>query len=104
MYWLALVIAGGFEVVGVITMNRLVRHKSLFNVMMMILAFAGSFSCLTYAMNGIAMGTAYAVWTGIGTVGGAIVGMLMYNEAKSGWRILFIAMIITSAVGLKLIS
>ncbi|WP_322906449.1 multidrug efflux SMR transporter [Paenibacillus campi] len=104
MYWLSLVIAGAFEVLGVISMNRIIRKRSLVNVLMMIVAFTGSFSCLTIAMNGISMGTAYAVWTGIGTVGGALVGMLMYNEARSGLRILFIAMIITSAVGLKLIA
>lgn len=85
-------------------MNRLVRQKSIKNVVLLIIAFAGSFSLLTYSMEGISMGTAYAVWTGIGTVGGAIVGMLMYNEARSGLRILFIAMIVTAAVGLKLIS
>ncbi len=104
MYWICLVIAGAFEVFGVISMNRIIRHRSVLNVLMMIVAFAGSFSFLTVAMNGISMGTAYAVWTGIGTVGGALVGMLMYNEARSGLRILFIAMIITSAVGLKLIA
>lgn len=104
MYWLSLVVAGCFEILGVICMNRLVRQRSLLNILLMIVAFGGSFSFLTLAMNGISMGTSYAVWTGIGTVGGAIVGMLMYNEARSGLRILFIAMIVTSAVGLKLIS
>ncbi|WP_411344028.1 DMT family transporter [Paenibacillus sp. WLX1005] len=104
MYWLSLIAAGCFEIFGVICMNRLVRQRSLMNVLLMIVAFGGSFSFLTFAMNGISMGTSYAIWTGIGTVGGAIVGMLMYNEARSGLRILFIAMIVTSAVGLKLIS
>lgn len=104
MSWLALIVAGGFEVVGVIMMNRIVRHKSLLNYLLMIITFAGSFSCLTVAMNGIPMGTAYAIWTGIGTVGGTLVGMFMYGEAKSGLRILFIAMIIASAIGLKLIA
>lgn len=50
------------------------------------------------------MGTAYAVWTGIGTVGGALVGILFYGEPKDGKRIFFIALILGSAVGLKLIS
>ncbi len=104
MYWLSLVVAGAFEVFGVISMNRIIRQRSFLNLLMMMIAFVGSFSFLTIAMNGISMGTAYAVWTGIGTVGGALVGMLMYNEARSGLRILFIAMIITSAVGLKLIA
>ena len=55
-------------------------------------------------MTVLPMGTAYAIWTGIGTVGGAITGMLLFGEPKEWRRVLFIAMILCSAVGLKLIS
>ncbi len=50
------------------------------------------------------MGTAYAIWTGIGTVGGALVGMLFFGESKEWRRILFMAMVLAAAIGLKLIS
>ena len=50
------------------------------------------------------MGTAYAIWTGIGTAGSAIAGMIFYGESTSWRRLLFISMIIVAAVGLKLIS
>lgn len=50
------------------------------------------------------MGTAYAIWTGIGTSGGALVGMLFFGESKNWRRILFIFMIFGATVGLKLIS
>jgi len=50
------------------------------------------------------MGTAYAIWTGIGTAGGAIVGMLFFQESKDWKRLVCIAMILASAVGLKLIA
>ena len=71
---------------------------------MLILSFIVSFSLLSYAMNSIPMGTAYAVWTGIGTVGSTLAGMFLFGEPKEWRRILFIAMILASAVGLKLIS
>jgi paired small multidrug resistance pump len=55
-------------------------------------------------MKTLPMGTAYAVWTGIGASGGAILGMIFYGESRNALRILFIAMVLGSAVGLKLVS
>ena len=55
-------------------------------------------------MKTIPMGTVYAVWTGIGTVGATLLGMFMYGEPRDWRRIFCIALIIASAVGLKVIS
>nr|WP_194950242.1 SMR family transporter [Anoxybacillus flavithermus] len=66
--------------------------------------FLVSFSLLSIALSTLPMGIAYAVWTGIGTVGGTLVGMFVYGDAKDWKRILFIALIITAIVGLKLSS
>ncbi|MMZ69271.1 Multidrug resistance protein YkkD [compost metagenome] len=55
-------------------------------------------------MQSISMGTAYAVWTGMGTVGSTLVGMFLYGESKDAKRLLFIAMVLSAAVGLKLIA
>ena len=55
-------------------------------------------------METIAMGTAYAIWTGIGTAGGALAGILFYGEQKDAKRIFFIALILCAAVGLKILS
>lgn len=55
-------------------------------------------------MKSLPMGTAYAVWTGIGASGGAILGMLLYGEAKDWRRVICIFMILGAAVGLKLIA
>jgi len=55
-------------------------------------------------MKTLSMGTAYAVWTGIGASGGAILGMILYGEPKTALRILFIAMVLGAAIGLKLVS
>jgi len=102
MSWVYLILAGAFEVVGVTGMNKVVKDKNLQAYLVLFLGFILSFSFLSLAMKALPAGTAYAVWTGIGTVGGTIIGMLFYGEAKDWRRILFIALIIVAVVGLKL--
>ncbi|MEH6944558.1 DMT family transporter [Bacillus sp. JJ722] len=104
MAWIYLLLAGLFEMAGVLMINRYHEQKNMSSLTMMLLAFAASFVFLAIAMLDLPMGTAYAVWTGIGASGGAILGMLLYNEPKNWQRILFIFMILGSAVGLKLVS
>lgn len=103
MAWLAVIIAGCLEVVGVINIKRLVAKK-WDAIIYLILTFSVSFTLLSYAMQTLPMGTVYGVWTGIGTVGATIIGMLLYAEPREWRRVLFIAIILTSTVGLKLIS
>ena len=55
-------------------------------------------------MKFLPMGTAYAIWTGIGASGGAILGMIFYGESKDWRRIVCIAMVLGAAIGLKLVS
>ncbi|MFH0071056.1 DMT family transporter [Peribacillus sp. NPDC056705] len=104
MAWIALVFAGLFEIGGVIGIKGVSQRKGWRYVLLLAGSFSISFSLLSYAMVYLPMGTAYAIWTGIGTVGGAITGMFMFGEPKEWRRILFIAMILCSAVGLKLFS
>lgn len=101
MAWLYLIVAGLFEVLGVILLNELTRTNKKIYVILLALAFICSFSILKLAMHDIPMGTAYAIWTGIGSAGGAIVGMLFYNESTQARRLFFIGLIIVSVVGLK---
>lgn len=104
MAWIALLIAGAFEVTGVIGIKGVSERKGWTYFALMILSFAGSFSLLSYAMASLPMGTAYAVWTGIGTVGSTVAGMLLFGEPKEWRRILFISMILCSAIGLKVLT
>ncbi|MCY1037877.1 multidrug efflux SMR transporter [Staphylococcus nepalensis] len=105
MAWTILFIAGLLEIVGVIILNEIARTKKKIFVVFLALAFICSFSMLKLAMSsGIQMGTAYAVWSGIGTGGGTLVGMLIYNESKNIKRVGFIFLIILAIVGLKLLS
>ncbi|MGG1662421.1 DMT family transporter [Brevibacillus sp. NRS-1366] len=104
MTWVSLLFAGLFEVVGVIGITQVNRRPSAASLLILIGGFTLSFVLLSFAMTEIAMGTAYAVWTGIGTVGSALVGMLFYGEPKDKLRILCIALVIGSVAGLKLIA
>lgn len=103
MAWLFLIVAGLFEVLGVVLLNELSRTKKRFYIVLMAITFVLSFSTLKVAMNTIPMGTAYAIWTGIGTAGGAIIGMIFYRESTHFSRLFFIFLIIVSVIGLRLI-
>ena len=103
MAWLAVILAGCAEVFGVINIKRM-TEKKWDAALYLIIGFGISLSLLSYAMKTIPMGTVYAVWTGIGTVGAALLGMYVYGEPKEWKRIFCIALIIASAVGLKGIS
>lgn len=104
MSWIYLVIAGIGEVFGVMGINKVNQKKSFFSFTWLIGGFLFSFLFLTLAMEELPMGTAYAIWTGIGTAGSTIAGMIFYGESTDWRRILFIGMIIAAAVGLKLIT
>ncbi|OCT13626.1 transporter [Paenibacillus pectinilyticus] len=104
MGWIFLTFAGMFEVVGVVGMNQINKAKTVRSFCIFIVGIIMSFGCLSQAMKTLPMGTSYAVWTGIGTVGGALVGMLFYGESRDWKRIMFIAMVLSAAVGLKLMS
>lgn len=104
MSFVFVIIAGLFEMLGVLTINKLNKDRNWLSLAYLIGAFGLSFLFLSLAMNGLPMGTAYAIWTGIGASGGAILGMIFYGEPKNALRLLFIAMVLGAAVGLKLVS
>jgi len=104
MAWIALVLAGLCEMFGVVMINKLHNDRNWISLLLLVLGFGASFLFLSFAMETLPMGTAYAIWTGIGASGGAIVGMILYGESKDWKRIVFIAMVLSSAVGLKLVS
>lgn len=101
MGWIFLVLAGMFEVMGVVGMNLIAKHGKWHSYAITIIVFIMSFRFLASAMETLPMGLSYAVWTGIGTIGGTIVGMLYYGEPKDWKRIAFIGIIIVAVVGLK---
>ena len=68
------------------------------------ICISASFYLLNKAIQSIPMGTAYAVWTGIGAVGTVLVGVFLYKEPADAWRLFFICLLIGSIIGLKLVS
>ena len=99
--WILLFIAGVFEIAGVWTMKKLIDTKNKIYILCLALIFAGSFTCLSIAMQEISMGVAYAIWTGIGAAGGVLVGIVFFKEDKSFLKLFYVCVIITSSVGLK---
>ncbi|MGE7839287.1 DMT family transporter [Lysinibacillus sp. NPDC093712] len=104
MAWVALVIAGICEMMGVFMISKYNDVKSVKNLVLMIVAFTVSFLGLAFAMETLPMGTAYAIWTGIGAAGGALLGMFFFNESKDWRRIVCIALVLGAAISLKLLS
>jgi paired small multidrug resistance pump len=103
MAWVYLIIAGLLEIVGVIGIKRVAVNNNWVNNLILIGGFLVSFNLLITAMETVSLSTAYAVWTGIGTVGAAVVGMVFFKESKSLMRMVCILGIVGCVIGLKLI-
>ena len=104
MAWMALILAGLCEMLGVAMISKWHQDRNWQSFALLILGFGLSFIFLAYAMKTLPMGTAYAIWTGIGASGGAILGMVFYGESRDWKRLIFIGMVLVSAMGLKLVS
>ncbi|KUJ52923.1 DMT family transporter [Chryseobacterium sp. JAH] len=107
MNWIILIIAGLFEV-GFASCLGKVKETSGNE---MYWWFGGFLACLTISMlllikatETLPIGTAYAVWTGIGAVGTVLMGILVFKDPISFWRIFFICTLIGSVIGLKAVS
>ncbi|WP_080845904.1 DMT family transporter [Cytobacillus gottheilii] len=103
MSWIYLILAGCFEMMGVTMINSIYQNRNWRSFFLLFAGFGFSFLFLSLAMEDLPMGTAYAVWTGIGASGGAILGMVLYGEPRSWKRIFFILLVLGAAVGLKLV-
>ena len=98
--WLVLFLAGLLEVVWASAFKFAFRSNHLLTAFT-VAAMVGSFWLLSLAMRTIPVGTAYAVWTGIGAAGAALVGVLLYRAPVTAVRILSIAAIIGGVAGLR---
>ena len=107
MSWILLVIAGLFEV-GFTTCLARAKETSGQTAALWLTGFFISLVMSMYllyrATQSLPMGTAYAVWTGTGAVGTAIMGIVLFKESSDLWRLFFIATLIGSIVGLKWVS
>lgn len=104
MAWVFLVVAGLLEVVWAIGLKYTQGFTRLWPSLGTLAAMVASFLLLAQALKVIPVGTGYAVWTGIGAVGAAIVGMLFLGEPRHAARIVCLLLIVAGIVGLNLVS
>lgn len=104
MAWIYLIIASFGEIIGVICINLYIQKKTLLRLGMIAVTFGSGFIFLSLAMRDIPLGTAYAIWTGLGAVGAVLVGIIFFKETANWKRIFFLCCIISGAMGLKLLS
>ena len=107
MNWILLIIAGLFEVGFATCLGK--AKESTGNTSL--LWYGGFLACLSISMillvkatKELPIGTAYAVWTGIGAVGSVLVGIIVFKEPATFWRVFFITTLILSIVGLKIVT
>lgn len=102
--WMYLILAGILEV-GFASMIKLTDNFSkLIPTLIFIIFAVASFYSLTKAVETLPIGTAYAIWTGIGAFGTIIIGIIFFNEPATLLRLFFLCTLIASIVGLKLVS
>jgi quaternary ammonium compound-resistance protein SugE len=101
--WLVLVAAGVLEVVWAIGLKYAEGFTRVVPSLVTLAAAAASFWLLALAIRVLPVGTAYAAWTGIGAVGTAALGMLLFGEPATAARLACIAVIVAGIVGLKLV-
>lgn len=104
MAWIYLAIAGLFEVGWAIGLKYTAGFTRLVPSLLTLAAMAVSLGLLGLALKSLPVGTAYAVWTGIGTIGTAILGIVLLGEPAGALRLACIALIVAGIVGLKLVS
>lgn len=104
MAWIYLFIAGLLEVAWAVGLKYTHGFTRLWPSVFTLVSMAASVGLLGVALRQLPLGTAYAVWTGIGTVGTAIAGMLMLGEPAGALRLLCIGLIVAGIFGLKLLT
>ncbi|BDD93788.1 quaternary ammonium compound efflux SMR transporter SugE [Pandoraea sp. XJJ-1] len=102
MAWMLLVIAGLLEVAWAVGLKYTQGFSRLWPSVFTIGAMIGSVWLLALAVRSLPLGTAYAIWTGIGAVGAFVLGIMLFGESASAARIASVTLILAGLVGLKL--
>lgn len=104
MPWIYLLLAGVFEVVWAIGLKYTNGFTKLVPSLITLSGMVVSFMFLSQAVKSIPIGTAYAVWTGIGVIGTVLLGMIFFSEPHNFPRMFFLGLIIIGIIGLKIAS
>ena len=102
MSWLILVLAGLLETVWAVGLKYTEGFTRLWPTVGTVAAMAASMGLLGIAMKSLPLGTAYAIWVGIGAVGTVILGIVLFNEPVNALRVVSIGLIMAGLIGLKL--
>ena len=101
MEWIFLIVAGFLEVIWAISLKYSQGFSILLPSIVTIIGMIASFYLLSLAIKTLPIGTAYAIWTGIGVVGTVILGIFIFRDQMSILRFVFILMILMGTIGLK---
>ena len=101
MAWLSLIVAGFLEIAWLVAMKYSQGFTKLWPTVFVFAISALSFYFVSFSLKTIPVGTAYVVWTGIGAVGGALVGMFWFHEPRDAFRLVSMGLIIAGILGLK---
>lgn len=101
MSWVYLIIAGIFEVIWAMGLKSSQGFTRLYPSLITLVGMIISFYLLSLAIKTLPIGTAYAVWTGIGAIGSVICGIMLFNEPFNTSRIVFLTLILIGIIGLK---
>ena len=104
MAWLILVVAGIFEIGWAVGLKYTEGFSRLWPTVGTAISLIASMALLGLSLKSLPLGTAYAVWTGIGTVGTAILGIVLFREPATTMRLVCIALIVTGIIGLKVVA
>ncbi|MFY1957150.1 quaternary ammonium compound efflux SMR transporter SugE [Achromobacter xylosoxidans] len=104
MTWIILILAGLFEIVWAVGLKYTHGFTRLTPSLVTVGGMLISFWLLAVAMKTLPLGTAYAVWVGIGTIGAFVAGIILFGESISWLRIVSVALIVLGLIGLKLTS
>lgn len=104
MGWIFLFTAGFFEIIWALALKLSNGFSRPLPTVVTVISLVLSMVFMAFSLKSIPMGTAYAVWTGIGAVGTAILGMALFGEPKAAVRLFCIALIVAGIAGLKLTS
>ncbi|MBG6286846.1 MULTISPECIES: quaternary ammonium compound efflux SMR transporter SugE [Pseudomonas] len=102
MSWIILFVAGLFEVGWAVGLKYTEGFTRPIPTILTVLAIITSMGLLGLAMRNLPLGTAYAIWTGVGAVGTVIVGIVLFGESMAPVRLLSVALILCGLVGLKM--
>jgi len=102
MAWIFLIVAGLFEVCWAVGLKYTDGFRRILPSVLVVISIVASMIFLSLAERSIPIGTAYAVWVGIGVLGAAVLGIILFQDPVTPARLVFLSLLLVSMIGLKL--